>query len=267
MNALLVSVDYADLLAITLPYNRHHFDRVVIVTAPGKPDTEVAHAHGAEVFITDAFYRRGAVFNKWLALEEGLDWMGRSGWICLMDADVLWPKWVSDRPGEGAIWRYLRPGFLFGALRRMWDGWPRYPEWLVPLGPHALTPPVIPPEIEWQRFPLHRNVAEWAGYTQIFHAGDPVLGSPPWHEVDWAHGGGSDSMFQRRWPLERKVRLPFEVLHLGPAGANWCGRATVRADGTVPAEARERRELMDRLWAGRRGKPTEAERFRHEKLR
>ena len=39
MNAILVCVDYSDLLAITLPHNRHHFNKVMVVTTPEDKDT------------------------------------------------------------------------------------------------------------------------------------------------------------------------------------------------------------------------------------
>src|SRR5271165_5034841 len=94
-------VDYAPLLSVTLPYNRHHFQEVWVVTAQRDTATqEVALRNGARVHITDAFYRRGAFYNKWLALEEGLDAMGRSGWLCIMDADVLWPRNLSTAVTE-----------------------------------------------------------------------------------------------------------------------------------------------------------------------
>ena len=40
MRAILVAVDYADLLAITLPYNRQHFYEVMVVTSLDKLDDE-----------------------------------------------------------------------------------------------------------------------------------------------------------------------------------------------------------------------------------
>jgi hypothetical protein len=123
----------------------------------------------------------------------------------------------------------------------------------------------IPDENEWRNYPIHRNTAEWAGYSQIFHANDPVLGSPPWHEVDWVHAGGADSMFQRKWPRDRKIRPPFEVLHLGLAGENWMGRATPYADGTKPENAEELRTKMQGVWVGRR--KAGPGRFEQEKIK
>lgn len=230
MRAILVSVDYADLLAVTLPYNRHHFDEVTIVTTPSDTATrELAAAHDARIYATDAFYDDGATFNKWKALEQGLDAMGRDGWICLMDADVLWPNSLP-------LGFCLEAGRLYTPLRRMFTD---------------LTA-AIPPESDWKKYPIHKNVAEWAGYSQMFHADDPALGPVPWHEIDWKHAGGADSFFQRKWKPQNKIRPGFEVLHLGPAGENWCGRVTPYLDGTQHAEVTARRAAVANIWTTRR---------------
>lgn len=264
LNAIIVCVDFADLLAITLPYNRRHFDKVrVVTTADDEATRAVARDNGALVHLTGAFYRDGADFNKWLALEEGLEALGREGWLCILDADVLLPKTARMTPGgqdsldlsgpgitEGCSVR-LRPGHLCSPLRRM------CPE----------IPASAPAEDTWWQYPVHRNIAEWAGYCQIFHASDPVLGPAPWHETDWRHAGGADSFFQAKWPLSRKMRPPFDALHLGPAGENWCGRVTRRVDGSEPEGAAAKAEKLRAYMAGRRVmRLTGGKTFDHEKL-
>lgn len=255
MRAILVSVDFADILALTLPYNRHHFDDVCVVTTSGDVATiRVAAANDAWCYCTDAFYKDGADFNKWLALEEGLDYFGRIGWTCIMDADILWPKNATDLMRAPLAWSSLpaalQCGNLHTPLRRMW---------------HRPSD-TIPSESDWKKFPLHRQQHEFAGYTQIFHADDPVLsGLGHWHETDWRHCGGADSFFQAKWPQERKVRPPFEVLHLGESGINWCGRATPYLDGTLPAEQVQRITRVRGYVQDRQGKSGTA-RFRHEKV-
>jgi hypothetical protein len=252
MRAILVSVQYHDLLAVTLPANVHHFESVHVVTTPQDTATqEVARACGAHVFLTDAFYRNGAVFNKWLALEEALDATGlrEPGWLILMDADVIWPQQLPPFP--------LEVGNLYSPLRRMVEelhNVPRHDGQLV-----------IPHITDWWVYPIHPNINEHAGYSQIFHTSDQHLGPVPWHETNWRHAGGADSFFQAKWPAARRVRPPFEVLHLGPAGTNWMGRATSYLNCTRPAEAEVRAEQMRRIWAGRRGKQGLA-RFEHERL-
>lgn len=232
MKAVIVAVDYLDCLRICLPYNRHHFSSVTVVTSPADaPNLEdMVCRWSANLLVTDAFYRNGARFNKALALEEGLTHAGRDGWVCSLDADVLWPK---DAKFD------LKPGNLYTPYRRMCP--------LVPLAPDD-----IPPEHNWANFPRHRNEGEHAGYTQVFHADDPVLGTPPWFDTSWSHGGGYDSFFQRKWPTGRKLRPDWECLHVGKAGENWCGRITAYADGTLPPDAAENRKAIHGVWDRRR---------------
>lgn len=241
MRAILVCVDYADLLALTLPWNRHHFKEVMVVTSlADEPSILVAQQHGAKVYATDSFYSDGATFNKWRALEEGLDSFGREGWLCIMDADVLWPKKLPEDFQPVA-------GNLYTPRRRMFTD---------------LTKP-LPAEFDWPIFPLHRQEREFAGYSQIFHASDPVLGHAPWHETNWRHAGGADSFFQAKWPERNKVRPSWEVLHLGEAGQNWCGRATPYLDGSQHPEATKRLKQVRTFIAGRR---TGIHRFDGEKI-
>jgi len=202
-----------------------------------------AEANRARVCVTDRFYRHGATFAKWNALEYGLDVMGRHGFICLLDADVVWP-W--DLKG----WQPQK-GKLHCPLRRMMTDTSR------------LLANGIPAEDTWGRWPIHRNVMEFAGYSQIFHAEDPVLGRPPWFDVRWSHAGGGDSELQARWAPENKIRPPWECLHLGESGTNWAGRVSPRLDGTIPEGADQRREALRQMIRQRRPGPGK---FDHEKL-
>lgn len=222
MRAAIVSVDYDDVLRLTLPYNRHHFEEVLIVTTPNSPDAKVAREFGATVFETRSFYDDNAIFNKWKAFEEGLDAFGRHGVLCVMDADILWPKVI---PVE----TYER-GFLYSPHRRLWlDVTEQFPS-----------------EAFWHLLPFFQDY-EFAGYSQIFHADDPHLPSPPWHEQNWIHAGGADSFFQQLWPPFNKRRVEWQVLHLGPPGRNWCGRATPRVDKREIPQAAYRRDTLSGL--------------------
>jgi hypothetical protein len=233
LTAFIVCVDYHDYLALTLPYNRHHFRNVVIITTEQDKQTQdIGDKNFADVYCTDVFYRNGAKFNKFAAMEEVFDSYGRSGWICIMDADVLWPKHIDwefqdpEKPQDvsrGTKFQ-MQAGKLYTPLRRMWEE----------------VTPNIPQEPYWAQFPLHPQQAEFAGYTQIFHGSDPHLVSAPWHQTNWKHAGGADSFFQMKWPAVNKVRPPFTCLHLGKAGMNWCGRATPMLDGTVLPQSSER---------------------------
>jgi hypothetical protein len=228
MRAATVCVEYDDILELTLPYNRHHFEEWLIVTTPSDAATiDLANRFGCRVYTTDAFYDGGALFNKWKALEQGLDYFGREGLMCFIDADVLWPK-------EIPAMEYQR-GILYGAQRRLWEN---------------VTP--IPSETDWDKLRLGFD-PEPAGYTQVFHADDLCLRSPPWHDTNWRHAGGADSFFTRQWPDSAWRWLPFWVLHLGPTWTNWAGRATIRTDGVLPPKSNERKEALRSLLERSRG--------------
>ena len=242
-----VCVDYGDLAALTIPWNRHHFAEHWIVTTPEDTLTRVvAEQYGCQVHLTREFYYKGAEFAKWRALEMALDVIGRHSWMLMLDADVCWPRDAGERMEAAGV--RLEPGRLYGGNRRMLLTNPPLPE--------------VPDEQTWDRLPLHPNVGEWAGYTQLFHADDPVLPKGHWHDTNWRSCGASDSFFQQRWPPERKVKLPFEVLHIGEAGVNWYGRSAPYIDGR-PAhpESAERRRKYKALWRERKLTGFEKERI------
>lgn len=196
MRAITVSVGYGEILARTLKYNRHHFSEVMVVTTPHDFDTiKAAISNGAELYTTERFYERGAHFNKWGALEEGLERFGRHGLMCIMDADVLWPR--------NARHDYQR-GLMYSPRRRV-----------------QLVADNEYTEGMWSLLPIHEE-AEFCGYTQIFYAEDPVLTRRPWFG-DWKCAGGGDSEFAFRWPESDKRRPSWECVHLGEPMKNWCG--------------------------------------------
>ena len=277
LTAVIVCVDYSDYLSVTLPRNRHHFREVLIVTHPSDLRTlSIAVRHECKTFVTSAFYDDGADFNKWLALELGLDFIGRNRWLCLLDADVIWPDNLPvDRD-------YFEVGKLYTPLRRMqktlekepcpdcnngWDSYcvpkhtPAYDKPRHTICEHCLSSGCIvdiPKEDTWNKFPIHSNINEWAGYTQIFHGADPVLESNRhWHQTNWKHAGGADSFFQQKWAKENKIRPPFEVLHLGEAGKNWCGRVSPLLCGEDVQGAADNEERMRQLMYNRKKKRLE----------
>lgn len=233
MRAILVSVDFDDLLAVTLPHNAPRFDHTLVVTASHDKATRylVHHTPKASAFVTDAFYRNGATFNKGLAMEEALERIrqeGRPGWLAILDADVILPAF------RAADFDAARIGYLYGPRRHI-------------LG----DPAAFRDGLDWSEFPLAAE-REFPGYCQIFHTADPHLDVRPWYGIDWRHAGGCDSDFQAHWPADRKIRLPWPVLHLGPPVRNWQGRVTPRLDGRPIPEADDRRQRLRAMLADRR---------------
>lgn len=243
MRSISVCVDFHDILNLTLKHQHHHFHSMTFVTSPEfySSTYEVTREFpNTQVLQTDLFYADGAIFNKYRALEWGLDQIGRYGWMCILDVDIIWPKLLD-------LSRYLRRGYLYSPLRHICDP----------------IPEEIPDEKDWQRYPIHQQFREWAGYTQIFHADDERLGTPPWHDITWTHCGGGDSFLQAKWPPEYKIRPPWQCLHLGKPGVHWCGRSGERMDGSSPPESVQRVTTIRNLIRSRGHGPG---RFDHEKI-
>lgn len=223
MNCITVCVDYSDYLALTLPVNRSHFEYYTVVTTSNDKDTKaVAIDNECLVFETNAFYENGAHFNKWLALEQGLDYMGRFNWLCVLDADIVLPRNTLSAVSE------LDTENLYVPRRRMYDGLPDQDQ----------VRNAVVNENFWVNYPLDPCVKNFAGYCQIYYAESDLLKSlQNWYPVNWLHAGGGDTEFESIWPPNNKIRPDFEVLHLGPRGIDWCGRSSNRLDGSLPPNA------------------------------
>lgn len=242
MRAVIVCVDYSDYLAITLPINRHHFEDMLVITSLDDTATiRLANTNDCKVHATNSFYDN-AYFNKYKALEQGLDIFGRHGWLCILDADIVWPHIIQPIPPD----RFRFPKeYIENPLN-------------LTIGKLYVPQRHMCPSIE-ELGPVRDE--EFAGYSQIFHASDPVLGKPPWHE-QWKHAGGGDSFFAKKWIAKNQVRPPFNVLHIGEPGINWCGRVTPYLDGTVHPKAEENKYAVQQMLQTRRKNHN----FKHEKL-
>ena len=215
INGVVVCVNYDDFLSITLPKNMKYVDRMLVITHPSDHKTieAVTKTPGVEVLKTDSFYAEGASFNKGAAMEEGFDLLGRSDWFLIWDADTLFP----DNMEIGK----LDSGFLYTPWRRILND-PKIYE--------------FDQDVAW-KISSRRRDREFCGYFQLFDAKDKNCQQLPWYDTNFVHAGGADGLFQARWPTHAKRRLPFDVLHLGPADTNWFGRQSNRMDGEDIANA------------------------------
>ncbi len=236
VRAITVSVNFGDFLKETLPLAVPHFEKILVVTSYEDKETWRQVYEGGlfqrwpnvKAIPTNAFYRDGAYFNKGLALEEGFDELGRDGWICVFDADIVMPAAIDL--SELSIGNLYSPRRRI--LRKVLD-WPHYKD-----------------EATWDQLPLY---GDWQhpGCFQVFHGSDPALTGRPWYGTRWRHAGGCDSDFQEKWPKGCRQWLPFEVLHLGEPMVNWCGRVGKRLDGTIPEGAEEHNMQLSHLVAQR----------------
>jgi hypothetical protein len=228
LEAVSICVDYSDFLAHTLPQNRSHFNRWVIVTAPHDRATQrlCAHYH-VECFVTEAFYRRGDRFNKGRGINAGLSRLRKRDWLLHLDADIVLPP----RTREFLEASDLDPHCVYGIDRLMcrdFDSWANYQRQPVPQFQNEVF-------VQLKPFPIGTRVAKLdaggyvpIGFFQLWNAASGRLSYPEHHST----AARSDMLFSLQWNRQHRQLLPEIVgIHLATdlsaaIGANWNGRTT-----------------------------------------
>ncbi len=202
IHGLTVCVNYAEFLRVGIGRWMAGLESLTVVTAPGDLETiKLCAEVGAEVFLTELFYRDGAAFNKGRAMEAAHSraWALKApGWRLFFDSDVVPPAdWSAkiDRYG-------LASGLLYGCLR--YDASP------------GTLDDVGQPKCLYD--------VPGVGYFQLYHSADPVVQATPLLDQHWVHAGNYDNRFMDRWRSsgKRVQCVPFRVAHVGPR-EQWFG--------------------------------------------
>lgn len=231
LEAVTVCVEYSDFLAHTLPQNKQHFDKYVVVTSKKDKLTQrLCEFHNVEVITTDAFYEDGNKFNKGKGINIGLSHLSMKGWAIHLDADIYLP------PLTRSILEKidLREDTIYGVDRMMC---PDYESWMKYICNPTLTHEgwiYIHPNV----FPMGVRIAEYhskgyepIGFFQLWNPGaSGVITYPDTHGA----ADRTDVLFAKKF--ERKYRglipeiigihLESENLNMANMGKNWNGRRT-----------------------------------------
>ena len=202
IDVVIVSVDYNDLLEITLGHNRNIFDSITVVTSSSdKKCVEICEKMGAKVVVTDSMYSEGAEFNKGKAINEGISSLKDPEFVLLLDADIIVPDFDFSLPlEENTI--YYRDRMML----RDYDSYERFKKGSLDFETESLGP---------------------IGYFQLFKYGRKLKYAESSSNAAW-----SDVRFIRKFRWQKKIGSP--VVHLGEDRKNWSGRTTPdfkKADG------------------------------------
>jgi hypothetical protein len=240
LEGVTVSVNYADYLAETLPMNKPHFDRLIVVTTPEDEEThQVCRYYRTQMVWTDAFRSRWAEFHKAEGINKGLAKLDMTGWVCHLDADIALPPPTRDLIENANLDRNC----LYGVDRFIVKGsdeWQahqalpalQHDDWHVHLDAFDLS---------WRFSGQKMGGYAPPGYFQLWHPGQSNIKRYP-EQVQGANK--TDVLFTAKWPRSKRHLLPeFVAYHLESEpcelGANWGGRVT-RRFGADP-EQRHRR--------------------------
>jgi hypothetical protein len=226
IEAVLVCVNFSDVLAHTLPLNKKHFDRMVVVTDEGDAATwTMCRHHHVECVTTNDFYRQDHAFNKGRGINAGLERLGRKDWLIQIDADIVLPPRFRELV-EGVC--QLEAENIYGIDRLMcpdFDAWIQYVA--APVCQHPDEIFVIP-----EPFRMGARVAKLGddgftpiGFFQMWNVASGIVDYPVEHGI----GGRADMAHALRWPRHRRVLIPEIIgIHLegpiAPGQKNWRGR-------------------------------------------
>jgi hypothetical protein len=241
--AIIISVDYGDLLAWTLRENRHHFDRLVVVTTPRDSRTrQVCDHYYVRCELTSDFYRSvdGRVdltaFNKAAGINHGLRQLmqerppDRDDWYVHLDADIVLPPRARELMHKAS----LDPRCIYGIDRMMCPSFDDYIKYASAPRPQHQNQIFVFADA----FPLGVRIArlekDGDGYVPIgfFQMWNPTVSAVVDYPEEHHTAARSDMRFAMRWPRGRRHLIPEIVgIHLDSErvamGANWQGRKSM----------------------------------------
>lgn len=233
LEAVIVCVNYSDFLAHTLPYNKHHFNKIVVVTDSKDTATKrLCEYHHVECIVTDVFYDGGDVFNKGKAINEGLKRLSNKGWVVQLDADIYLPPLT--RFILNNLETELDPQTIYSMDRLMC---PSYEEWIKFIeNPAKIQEAYI--YIHPTAFPVGVRIAEYMskgyepiGYFQMWNpSGSGIYDYPTQH----GKADRTDVLHTKKFPRSKRQLIPeLLCIHLDSEnstaikmGKNWNGRKT-----------------------------------------
>ena len=235
IEAVTVCVNYADFLDVALRWNKHLFDRWIVVTNPADKETRaVCHRHGVQVLLTA---ENEETFPKGQYVERALKMLSSDGWRLHIDADIVLPQRFRNFLQMARLDRRN----IYGVDRLMIHG---YDQWQRLLqsnylhdGMHAyhqLTHFLPGTEVGG------RWVGEDVGYVpigffQLWHSSEDQyhgVRSKP-YPANHNDACRTDVQFALQWDRrQRELLSEFLAIHLDSGrcqnGANWKGRTTLR---------------------------------------
>jgi hypothetical protein len=239
LEGVVVSVNYDDFLAWTLPLNKDIFNKLVVVTCEDDWNTANLCRHYDVECVKTNIFKDKDKFPKGKAINIGLDHLSRQGWICHLDSDIVLPA----RTRKILQMEKLNPNNIYTGMRMNCVG---FDKWL----PHFVKPKFIHEKeilVHLDAFPMSPLLSKSyvddidffiepglipIGYLQLWNDNGVPKKYP-----EGSNDCGTDDFFfpLKHYPLREQRRLIHELVcvHLvGEDGAgmcrNWTGRKSAR---------------------------------------
>lgn len=217
LEAVLVCVNYSDILKITLPKNIHFFDKINVITNYNDTETiKLCEYYKVDMTITDRMYENEKDdFNKGKAINEGIKNLSKKDWLIIIDADMTFSDNLRNE-----LEKISDINKIYGMPRYMCK---TYEEWEKYLVDKSII----------SSWPCQKRRCIGVGFFQMSNFNSDIMKQKTndelWYSEMWGHCGRSDRFFWRSWPdnLRSKIKNAYGI-HLGDDSfqANWRGRTT-----------------------------------------
>jgi hypothetical protein len=228
IEAVVVCDQYSDFLRVTLPENKHIFDRMVVVTPPeDKPTQRICEFYHVQCVLTDRLNSRWNKFCKGAGVNEGLLKLDKDAWVVHMDADIWLPPTTRILLQNAN----LDPRMVYGIDRFIVKGYKAWDAFLqMPRLQHECDS-----YVHVDAFPMGTRVTSKdaggyvpIGFFQLWHPKTSQIVTYPEQHTD---AGKGDMLFAKKWPRWQRGFIPEVVgYHLESTDssnqANWSGRKT-----------------------------------------
>ncbi len=222
LEAVTVCVNYSDILALNIAYNKSVIDNWVIVTSHSDKKTQnLCSTYNIKCIATDTFFDSDDIFNKGRGINAGFKALKKSDWILHLDADILLP------PNTKRLLEYddLDKDSIYSVDRIDVIGRDSYIDMIQSL-PKQYSDFVFVEELNPISTRMFHNTMGYCpiGYFQLFH-------SSKFQEYSEKHSTAarSDVLFLNNWDKKHRRLFPglfaYHLMsELSPMGTNWDGR-------------------------------------------
>lgn len=213
LEAVIISVNYSDILKISLEENQHIFDNIVIVTSSKDKNTQnlCKKYKNCKVVVTDCFYDNGSSFNKGKGINIGYENLIYKDWVVNLDSDIVLLKNFKQLFFNSKIDKEK----LYWSKRIIF---PEKKDWDLFLSTGKCNPP--------------KSEEDAIGFLQIFNYNSKVFrllkkynNNKPYFEFS-CDASNSDLFFKNKWQPTMRKMLKIPCYHLGEYEKNWAGRVT-----------------------------------------
>jgi GR25 family glycosyltransferase involved in LPS biosynthesis len=198
LDVIIVSVDYNDLLILTLQKNKRIFHNITVVTS--KTDQkckEICDKFGVSCIQTDIMYDNNSVFNKGKAINAGINSIENPDLILLLDADIIVENDINLHD--------LNDKYLYTSERIIL---PNYDSYLDYINNGVYNK-------------LERD--HGLGFYQLFSINNNSINRNNPYPDNSSDASWSDLEFRNKFQFKKNID---RVIHLGDTRKNWKGRIT-----------------------------------------